>query len=525
MIPRLIHQTWKSEVLPEDLAPFAETWPRHNPSWQRTLWTDEMLLEFVYEHYPQYFEVYCSYSDGVCRADAARYMLLHTYGGLYADIDVECLDDLSPITDEARVVLCHEPPAHWPLHAPRRQLPYVLFNGVMASPAGHPFWLHVLDHLPGQRHANDILDMTGPCLLTGAYLTFADKDSVVVHDSRLFTPTDADQRPTEPSGDSDPTPLTRHKWVASWWSHAPRTNRWLRSIRYRLRRLRHYATRGPVLDVEATQSRVDADAVARPTPDGNRVAILVPVRDAVPYIDGFVRAVSALDLPRETTKLVFCEGDSTDGTFDKLMDVVPALEDRFRTVTVLRKDVGNIVAHATRRDRRVQRTRRGALAVVRNHLIDHGLDDTDDWALWIDVDVWKFPADIFQTLRSANGRIVTPNCVTYPGGPSFDLNAFISLWDHPRDFYYRHVRGGLFQPPPRARGRLFLDCVRYMPRIELDGVGGTMLLVDASLHRGGLRFPELPYKDLIETEAFGVLARDVGVPAVGLPQVEILHVP
>jgi hypothetical protein len=59
----------------------------------------------------------------------------------------------------------------------------------------------------------------------------------------------------------------------------------------------------------------------------------------------------------------------------------------------------------------------------------------------------------------------------------------------------------------------------------LDGVGGTMLLVDASLHRGGLRFPEIPYKDLIETEAFGVLAGDLGVRPVGLPRLEILHVP
>jgi hypothetical protein len=52
-----------------------------------------------------------------------------------------------------------------------------------------------------------------------------------------------------------------------------------------------------------------------------------------------------------------------------------------------------------------------------------------------------------------------------------------------------------------------------------------MLLVDAALHRGGLRFPEIPYRDLIETEAFGVLANDLGIRPVGLPKLEILHVP
>ncbi len=52
-----------------------------------------------------------------------------------------------------------------------------------------------------------------------------------------------------------------------------------------------------------------------------------------------------------------------------------------------------------------------------------------------------------------------------------------------------------------------------------------MLLVDASLHRGGLVFPETPYRDYVETEGFGVLAKDLGVTPVGLPRVEILHVP
>ena len=42
-----------------------------------------------------------------------------------------------------------------------------------------------------------------------------------------------------------------------------------------------------------------------------------------------------------------------------------------------------------------------------------------------------------------------------------------------------------------------------------------------SLHRGGLRFPEQPYRDLIETEGFGALAKDLGVVPVGLPRVEI----
>jgi hypothetical protein len=67
--------------------------------------------------------------------------------------------------------------------------------------------------------------------------------------------------------------------------------------------------------------------------------------------------------------------------------------------------------------------------------------------------------------------------------------------------------------------------LRHLEKVELHGVGGTMLLVDAALHRGGLLFPEKPYKDLVETEGFGVLARDLGVIPIGLPRLEIFHVP
>jgi hypothetical protein len=91
--------------------------------------------------------------------------------------------------------------------------------------------------------------------------------------------------------------------------------------------------------------------------------------------------------------------------------------------------------------------------------------------------------------------------------------------------YYRSTIRGLYQPPADFPGRLALSDLRHLERIEMDGVGGTMLLVDAALHRGGLVFPEKPYRDLVETEGFGVLAKDLGIAPVGLPRVEIFHVP
>ncbi len=145
--------------------------------------------------------------------------------------------------------------------------------------------------------------------------------------------------------------------------------------------------------------------------------------------------------------------------------------------------------------------------------------------MWIDIDVWKFPSDILNTLMNCGERIVAPNCTLTPGGDTFDLNSFVTTRPE-RDYrYYRSTINGLYQPPANFPGRLAMSDLRHLDRIVLDGVGGTMLLVDASLHLGGLVFPEKPYRDMVETEGFGALARDLGVAPVGLPRVEILHVP
>ena len=86
----------------------------------------------------------------------------------------------------------------------------------------------------------------------------------------------------------------------------------------------------------------------------------------------------------------------------------------------------------------------------------------------------------------------------------------------------RYLEGGLYQPPS-GLGRVYLSELRYRQRVRLQSVGGTVLLVDAGLHRAGLLFPERPYRHLIETEAFAKLAGELGVESLGLPWLEVLH--
>jgi glycosyltransferase involved in cell wall biosynthesis len=290
---------------------------------------------------------------------------------------------------------------------------------------------------------------------------------------------------------------------------------------------RYRLTRGETLDERIVRRRVDQDVLRRPPPAGNNLAILVPMRDVEQHVTRLVELIASLEHPREQTKLVFLEGDSTDETYERLEAALAPLRGTYRDIIVARKHLGTTIERKERWEPQHQRVRRSAIAKVRNHLIDIGLDASDDWALWIDADMWWFPQDLFAQLRAANARITVPDCTTLPGGITFDANTWLEFERPPAYRFYRRINRGVYQPfgGGRARERLYLDSLRHTDRVEVDSVGGTVLLVDAALHRGGLRFPEVPYRHHLETEGFGLLARDLGVRPVALPRLEVLHVP
>ena len=144
----------------------------------------------------------------------------------------------------------------------------------------------------------------------------------------------------------------------------------------------------------------------------------------------------------------------------------------------------------------------------------HALDD-EDWVLWIDVDVVACPPDVIERFLATERDIVHPHCLRERSDQTFDLNAW-------RD------GGRLGMADLRDEGEL----------VRLDAVGGTMLWVNADLHRDGLIFPAFPYgggnspirrpnpwgtHGELDTEGLGILARDMGRQPWGMPHLLIRH--
>lgn len=96
-IPRIIHQTWKSDVLPEKWRTAWRECREGMPDYEYMLWTDELSRKFIAEHYPEELAMFDEYRYPIQRADAIRYFILHHFGGVYMDLDIGCRRRMDPL--------------------------------------------------------------------------------------------------------------------------------------------------------------------------------------------------------------------------------------------------------------------------------------------------------------------------------------------------------------------------------------------------------------------------------------------
>lgn len=136
-IPKIIMQTWKSNVIPDKWKTSPESIQRYMPDWMYALMTDEDNLKFVTEHFPQYLNMYNSFPHAIQRADVIRYMWLYLHGGLYLDLDYELnepLDRLFYVDSDLYFMNSSNVGAY-------------ITNSIMACKPYHQFWIDLLEEI------------------------------------------------------------------------------------------------------------------------------------------------------------------------------------------------------------------------------------------------------------------------------------------------------------------------------------------------------------------------------------------
>lgn len=115
-IPRLIHVTVRSRTrLTLKQRAILSTWRTLNPSWKLIIHDDFDCRKLFENHYPSYLQAYDALPKNVERADFFRYAVVHHYGGLYVDSDVECRMPIEQwIGDRVRLIIGIENNFHFP---------------------------------------------------------------------------------------------------------------------------------------------------------------------------------------------------------------------------------------------------------------------------------------------------------------------------------------------------------------------------------------------------------------------------
>lgn len=224
-IPRILHQTWKDHNIPETFSQMANTWRERHIDWKYVLWTDEMNRNFIKEYFSFFLPIYDSYEANIQRVDAVRYFILYKYGGVYVDMDFECLANISPILGNATCVFGKEPIEHCETH--KKSL--IISNAFMGAIPGSDF-LDLLCKELGQDnsindHPNDrILETTGPFMLSRLYNGYDRKEEISLLEADLIYPLTKEELEEWKDVPQSPVILQKlknaygiHHYAGTWW--------------------------------------------------------------------------------------------------------------------------------------------------------------------------------------------------------------------------------------------------------------------------------------------------------------------
>ena len=84
-IPKLFHQSWINSTLPTKFEEWSHSCRSANPDWEWVLWTDEDNVKLVEKYAPWFGSTYDALHSEIYRADTARNIYMHIFGGWVSD--------------------------------------------------------------------------------------------------------------------------------------------------------------------------------------------------------------------------------------------------------------------------------------------------------------------------------------------------------------------------------------------------------------------------------------------------------
>ena len=185
LIPKTIHQIWIGGPLPEKYKKIQATWKAMHPDWEYKLWTDADAKNLTM----QTRELFEKATNIGQKADILRCEVLYQFGGLYLDMDFECLKPFDELHH------CYT------FYTGFNHLRCVeLANGLMACSPGHPLMKRMIENISvavskprDKKNAwrLKVVRTSGPAFFTKQFSEYLDEtgdDSIIAFPTIYFYP-------------------------------------------------------------------------------------------------------------------------------------------------------------------------------------------------------------------------------------------------------------------------------------------------------------------------------------------------
>ena len=201
-IPKIIIQTWKSDVILNHYYKDIKSIMLNNKDYEFKFFNDNDIDEFLYNNYPDYYQTYNKLPYKIQKIDFFRYIAVYHYGGFYFDLDMSGflpLDDLLhyDVIFPLDIHLyddCYDIRTTEFCDNNKLKINYLLGQYAFAASKNNKFIKYIIDGI--HNNINNyiyedkkdkkfnreyyIYKTTGPDYVTKMYLNYNDKDSIYI---------------------------------------------------------------------------------------------------------------------------------------------------------------------------------------------------------------------------------------------------------------------------------------------------------------------------------------------------------
>lgn len=212
-IPKIIHQIWVGpKTPPRHFKKWQASLLQLHPDWEYKLWTDKEVAELSMIN-QRYYDEETNYG---AKADILRLEILNQFGGLYVDIDFECLKPFDLLHH-----ICDFYIGFFQVNYLRKSAR--INNGLFASTQGHPIIKILIEEIGKNRDQytdlsnwSGILARNGPDFVTKVLHNYLPKlkGANVVLPSNYFYPWSG--TPKNLQLHTQPETIAIHYYTSSW---------------------------------------------------------------------------------------------------------------------------------------------------------------------------------------------------------------------------------------------------------------------------------------------------------------------